>query len=282
VNAVVLTAPEAVAVIATNGGRVLSLFDSRNQREMLARFPGAECQAGAGSYKAAFTGGWDVLFPNDSPTDGFPDHGRAWSAPFEVVLDTGRSAVLHARLDRPDAELERHYSLLEPPRCGLTVASKLVANTKVTAALFASHIAVATDCGGKVHWNGDMPAIADRLLPGRFSSDDRLAGSVTLPPADAGLAEVLYLDGASEVKVTSGGSMTTRIAWDASSMPHAWIVSLSGEWDLPFCLVVEPATSRPFDLDAAAAAGRALTFAPGEVRRFTVTVEAVEAGATGA
>ena len=121
---------------------------------------------------------------------------------------------------------------------------------------------------------------ADGNLPGRFRpglmtpADWRLAQVV--PDGDEPLLEVVYAEGLDSLEITSpASSVATRLAWDARFFSHLWLCPIVESLGIPAALVVEPSTSRPFDLGEAVAAGRALDLTRGERRSWWTELEAI-------
>ena len=97
-----------------------------------------------------------------------------------------------------------------------------------------------------------------------------------MPDGDEPLLEVVYAEGLDSLEITSqASSVATRLAWDARFFSHLWLCPIVESLGIPAALVVEPSTSRPFDLGEAVAAGRALDLTRGERRSWWTELEAI-------
>jgi hypothetical protein len=103
------SADTVVRLVPGEGGRVESIVDRRSGRNLLAIY-------GPGGLRSDWyvhpPGGWDDMFPNDSPWNGHAAHGRVWSTPFAVAVHEARRAVLTAELDSPQVAILAQYERL--------------------------------------------------------------------------------------------------------------------------------------------------------------------------
>lgn len=273
-----------VEIVPGEGGRVQHLVDLGSGRELLyQRSPPPGRRA---DFLSGCPGGWDDLFPNDTPWDDHPDHGRLWSAPFAVLTHASREAVLPTRLAYPAVDVRRRYALLSPPRRGLRLETTLRAVQDTGPFLWASHPMLAVREG----WRIDLPSATiepDAAMRGRFASIAPLEGAeraraLALPPAGQGWSEVLYVSGVTEASVGSvDGTYGTRVAWDSSVLRHLWLVTVTGEMDLDLGFLFEPSTSRPYRLEDAIAGGEALSLAVGAERVWWAEVESRDQAVSG-
>lgn len=138
------SADTVVRLVPGEGGRVESIVDRRSGRNLLAIY-------GPGGLRSDWylrpPGGWDDMFPNDSPWSGHPAHGRVWSTPFAVAVREARRAVLVAELDSPPVAIRREYTLLDAPARGLRVGTEVVAQGTTGAFLWSSHPMLAVEPG---------------------------------------------------------------------------------------------------------------------------------------
>jgi hypothetical protein len=118
--------------------------------------------------------------------------------------------------------------------------------------------------------------LSGRFRPGQLSDTDRTL-ALTVPAPGEGWVELLYANGLAEAIVTSSdGASRTRVAWDNAFFPHLWICTVSGMfgWDLAFLFC--PASSRPFRLEDADAAGTAVSIPTNESRTWWTEVESLD------
>jgi hypothetical protein len=268
-------------IVPERGGRIQQVEDRRTGRRLLDERTPAE--PGSTDYLDAMTGGWDLLFPNDEPWRGHPDHGRVWQAPFDVQRSTSTSCELEARLGRPDAIVSRRSSLLAAPRRGVREEIEIVARTDTGPFLVAPHPILACGEGWTIELaDGARDVSADSSFPGRFDPDQALdaggwAIASRVPAAAPPLVEVLYVDGVDSGAVASpDGTARTRVSWDAAQLPHLWICFVTGYYGDESLLLLEPCTSRPFRLDEAIAAGGSIRLTAGESWSGWVELESLD------
>ena len=281
---VVLRSEEVRAeIVPDEGARVQSLIDLRSERELL--FQRAAPALPRDDFLTCSTGGWDGMFPNDTPWDNHPDHGRVWSAPFTTLSAGDEAAEFGATIDQPAVTIERRFELLPPPHRGLRVTTLLLALEGTGPFLWACHPMLAVDTG----WRIDLDAAyieVDAEAPGRFTPGSlpasARASALTIPAAGEGWSEVLYAAGVNLAQVgSSDGAATTRIAWDDGFLPELWLVTVTGQLGLDLCFLFEPCTSRPYRLDEAIASDRAVRLARGERRQFWCELESLDRSAPG-
>jgi galactose mutarotase-like enzyme len=255
-------------VVADEGARVQHLRDRVSGRELLlqrAAEPGPRVD-----FLAACTGGWDELFPTDSEWQEHPDHGRVWTAAFDVVEAGGDAAAFRVELDSPPVEIERRLSLLAPPRRGLRAETTLRARGPTGPFLWAAHPMLAVEAGWRIELpEGARNFEADRELPGRPPPGPLDAAQVdetaVIPARADEVCEVVYVDGVAAAAVRSpDGAHVTRASWDESFLRHLWLVTITGRFGLDDCLLIEPCTSRPYRLEDSIEAGTAGSLEAGE------------------
>lgn len=268
-----------VEIVPGEGGRVQHLVDLSSGRELLYQRtppPGRRTD-----FLSGCPGGWDDLFPNDTPWNEHPDHGCLWSTPFQVLAHTRDEVTLDTRLEHPAVDVRRRYLLLPLPRHGLRIETTLRAVQDTGPFLWASHPMLAVGEG----WRIDLPPatmVPDAEMRGRFASVTPLDGgdrerALVLPPPAQGWSEVLYVSGVAQASVrSSDGAYSTRLTWDAGFLRHLWLVTVSGEMDLDLCFLFEPCTSRPYRLDDAIAAGEAASLPTGAERTWWTELESMD------
>ena len=161
-------------LVPHEGARVQSLIDSTTGREVLYRRHPQE--SSRKRFAACSTGGWDMLFPNDSAWRDFPDHGSVWSSSFTVERSDSASTVVRTELDRPAVEIVQSFTLLPRPRRGLNLSTTLRARSATSPFLLAYHPMLAIGEGWRIEGVGD-DMTADDELPGRFGRPARRVGS---------------------------------------------------------------------------------------------------------
>lgn len=265
-------------IISEQGARVRSLQDLRTERELLYRRRPELWEPD--DYVSTLAGGWDQMFPNDDPWRGFPVHGSLWSSRFHADSATTRAATLTCALREPAVLVEHRYELLEAPRRGLRLTTKVQATADVQPFLWATHPMLAVEAGWRIDV-GNASLDADSADPGRVAPGALSASArdtvLVVPTGGQGWQEVLYgpAGGAASV-VSLDRQAGTQVTWDAAFFRHLWIVNLSGFASVDLALVLEPCTTRPYRLDEAIAGGTAVALEAGEERTFWSEVESLD------
>ncbi len=266
-------------ILPSIGARVQQVTDRRAGRDLL--FAVSAADPVSDDFLTATTGGWDLMFPNDDPWRGHPDHGRAWNVPYTVRASVQGSAELTLDLPLPPVTITRAYELLAPPRCGLREEIRIEAAGDTGPFLVAPHPMLAVEEGWRVRLpEGAHDIAADAVLPGRFEagqalSDAEWTRAATVPPGAEELVEVLYVAG-----VTSGGvadpvtGHEVEVRWGAT-LPNLWICTVAGHLGPVVCLLLEPCTARPYRLDESIAAERAVSLSEGEAWTGWIELESV-------
>jgi hypothetical protein len=268
-----------VDVVPAEGGRVQSVVDGVSGRELLYQRtppPGERID-----FMSGCPGGWDEMFPNDTPWRGHPDHGRVWSARCAVVETTPDRLRVHTGLATPAVEIEREYNLLPPPRRGVRLVIVLEARRDTGPFLWASHPMLHVGPGWTIAVGANHLDV-DPEMPGRFDPGARISGqererALRMPFPGEGWAEVLYATAVDSAEIRSpDGRSRTRLRWDDGYLRHLWIVTLTGELDVDLCLLFEPCTTRPYRLDDAILAREAASLRAGERREWWVELESLD------
>ena len=263
-------------IVAAEGGRVQHLVDLRSSRQLLYQQPPLPGPVPRADFMTGCPGGWDEMFPNDTPWGGHPDHGRVWSTEFELLGRSESSARLRAQLPAPAATIERSYSLLRPPRSGLRIETTLHAEAASGPFLWASHPMLSVRPGWIVELGGDE-LVADEEAPGRFPAGARVGSVPPVPSPGEGWSEVLYTSGIEEAGVLSPDRTShTRLAWSSGFLRYLWIVTVTGAFGLDLCLLFEPCTTMPYRVADAIAAGEAAYLDAGETREWWVELESLD------
>ena len=276
-----------VEILPGAGGRIQRVRDRRFDRELLYQRPVPLPQGPSDDYLAATTGGWDVLFPNDEPWRGHPDHGRLWTTPMTAVAQRPTAIELRAVLLDPAVDMARRVMLLDPPRVGVREELTILAREDSDPFLVAPHPMLAVEAGWTIQL-GSAPrdVAADVDFPGRFQPGQSLGEgewreASVVPPDSPSVVEVLYVDGVQSGELASpDGSRRTRVSWDAHWLPHLWICTITGLAEHGSFVLLEPCTSRPYRLDEAIRAGTAVSLRAGTRWSAWTEVESLDAASS--
>lgn len=234
----------------------------------------------AEAWERSWHGGWQLLWPNagvacvvDGSAHGF--HGAGSVAPFTVVQEDERHALLHCDLD--GLSCERGYEVdggrvratTRVMNCGeRTIPLITVEHLVLGGRLAAAGTTVGLDGGWLVEqsWDGTPHP------PGSgWPSLEREDYSV-LPETTSRFAVVQDLP-AGRARITGAEDVALHISFDHAAYPHLWIWEERGGAVVPpwngdgECLAVEPASVPSTDgLAGAIERGEATLLAPGDER----------------
>lgn len=270
-----LQGQDTQATVSAIGATVQTATDLLSGRELLyQRQP-----TGTEGFLAASTGGWVEMFPNDSIWGRYPDHGVVWDAAFSVLVAADDECVLETVLTRPNVRVRRTISLLTGDRRGVRSEYEVAALKDTGPFLWTAHPMLAVNPG----WAARLPAsssVVDRQLPGRYSGAPTVADVLAtweVPQPHAGWSEVLYVDGCAQADLVSrDGRHGTRLTWDSTFLRCLWLTTVTGEAGIDLSCLLEPSTSRPYDLADAIAAGQALAMAAGARRTWWAELESLD------
>ncbi len=280
----------SATVLPALGGHVAELVDRAAGRDLLWHNPRtAPRPAPYGAYfDDWWSGGWDEIFPSgDRGTihgEPLPYMGELWCVPWSASVSTnseGASIVAHGFGTIAPARFERRLTLRadEP----ILRAHYRIENLDVRPLSFTwgIHPAFAITPAHRIDHPGremlvgvssgpSMGVVGDRYrwpnLPDPSSTSGARDMRVIRPREDA------VFGGHWTTDLTEGWLALTdtsirrgvAIAFDRAVFPQAWLWQVYGGWRGHHHLALEPWTSRPMELEAAAAAGRERVLQPGE------------------
>lgn len=237
-------------------------------------------------YDDAFAGGWDELFPHDMPErlagEEYPDHGEAWSLPWEwgVVTAGPHRAEIRLSLLTPisGCRLEKTVVLTDK-EARLVVRSRLTNTTaQPLPYLWKQHVAVPIATGDRI----DLPATSMYVedfgaprtgragltydWPRAHDAEGATHDMRYAPPADSGIAEFQYATGLSAgwCAVTHSGGVGLGLAFDEQVFRSGWLFASYGGWRGLRVLVLEPCTGYPVSVTEGVDAGTHSVLAPGQ------------------
>lgn len=274
-----------VSVSPDAGGKVWELVPRATGRNVLWQHPtrsfaGAGGQAvGNGSvFEDVWTGGWDELFPNDSPCrlDGqlLPDHGEWWSRPWEHRrLDGARGLYLRLESETAPVRAEK-WIQLAPDRPVMRTTYRLQnRSARRVPFLWAQHPALAISPNHRI----DLPPcrlLPDRSQPGRqrpVPKEFRWPGPaggpdlrVVVPPTD--LLEGYFATDLAEgwcALTDTVGRTGVGFAFAPDLFRSLWLWLSYGGWRGQYVALLEPSTGYPSALTEAMARGTCSWLEPG-------------------
>ena len=276
------------------GGRIDDLIDLRDGHNWLWHPEGYRPEAPRNvavgdSFDDHWQGGWEEIFPNDMEGDhGWPDHGELWSRAWELVELSPLGAQLRLecqhvparvtktlRLDSDSANLRVRYAIENLSEDPLPFLFKL-------------HPAIAIAPGDEIR----MPPCEIEPVELGFSSLLGRAGKTPWPwgrDAEGNRVEIhrmpernpltqefVYASGLARgecgVRRAHNGS-ELRLNFSSADFPYVWVFQSHGRWRGHYVLMLEPATTMPYDLSKAIRARTCAHLRPSERREWFVDVE---------
>ena len=259
----------------------------------------------------AYPGGWQTVFPNvgdeveeNGVTWGM--HGEAWLAPYDWEPTGPSEITLSTRLVRSPFEIDKTIGL-DSGRLTVTETARNTGGVTVEAA-WGHHPAFGPPfldgscrldtAGATVVVDDERDLPASDLVPGATSPwphiGDRSGGEVDLrevPASDPGrpVDRLYYLTDLAEGAVSLTNQrlgLRARLDWDTSVMPYTWLwYEMHATAEFPwyqavYVLGIEPHSSYPGQgLHAIRRkTGTQLSFAPGESRTATTTLDVTPVG----
>jgi hypothetical protein len=264
------------------------------------------------AFRENYPGGWQEIFPNGgapSVYDGahHGQHGEVFNVPWDVsvVEDTEDVVAVRfaVRTRKVPCVLEKILHLRSGDAC-FRIEERLRNESPVPVrVMWGHHITFGPPFlvpGSRIHLPPGITVVPhpEDIAPG----GRRLSGTDPFPwPRDPGNAldlsvipdwgapsDQVYLTGFRHGEawyevMRPEGDLGARIAWDAEQMPFAWFwqefgASTGYPWyGRNYNIGLEPFSSAPsLGLAEAVANGSALTLAPGEERRFWLTMSIVD------
>jgi hypothetical protein len=284
-----------VTILPELGGKIWSIVFLPRGREMLWHHPRLTPRpvAPGAPYDDVFCGGWDEIFPSDSPVsiDSFdlPDHGEWWSIPWAWRVDEDHNALtlsLAASGFATPHEATRIITLRDNAAT-IELATR-VRNTGARAIpfLWRHHPALPLAPGARVDLPPARILVDPALTPGiadapftwphaRDPSGDPITLGI-LPAADSGQTWMLYATDlpAGWCAVTyPEDNLVFRLTFDHQQIDTVTFFATFGGWRGLATILPEPGVGYPSDLQEARQADRHGTLASGEMVEFAVQAE---------
>lgn len=284
-----------VTVLPSAGGRVWQLTSLPEERDWLWNSPTvAPGAVGPDSvFDDCFSGGWDVLFPNDEPERlggvDQPDHGELWFANWEVLeIAKGDVASITLRHEAPRSRCTVTRCISLAPGADELVVTESVTNHGADLpCLWKQHLALALEPTGTIEapsaraelaaWGRPRAGRAGDVFDWPLLEGTRL--DEVLPPGSPH-EEFLYLTQLAEpwVGLRHPDGSRIRLTHVSNVVDSIWLFSSYGDWQGVRSVVLEPCTGTPLSVTEGVAAGTHRVLGAGEewTGRFTVTIERPE------
>lgn len=277
------------------GGRIENLVDRRTGRTWLWHPDGYEpaprtLPVGA-SFDDNWTGGLDEVFPNDvaGRFEGrdLADHGELWSRAWEVLEASPRRSVMRLACVTVPVVAEKTVEV-DPDRPEARLRYRLDHRGDAPLPfLFKLHVAVRVAADDRLLLPActvepvtlDFSTLVGRPEPTPWpTARDASGGTIRLdrvPPREANAQEFLYASGLEDgiCGVEDGrGNGGLLLRFDRRAFPYVWLFQSYGRWRGHYVVVLEPATTMPYDLETAIGRGTCAILEPGARRDVEVTL----------
>ena len=286
----------ALAVRPERGGRIDQITDLARDKAWLWHPPGYDPAAprvlppGPG-FDAHWQGGFEEMFPNDAACTvaerPLPDHGEAWSAAWTVSARTPHSLTMHLACTSVPVRLEKALRL-EPDAPVVHLRYRIVnLSAEALPCMLKLHPALAIEEGDQIELPGcTVEAVApdfSRLIgsaarsrwPEARAADGRIVRLDRTLPRATQAREFVYcseLDaGRCGVRNARTGSLF-QLEFDRADFPFVWVFQSYGGFQNHYVAMLEPCTSKPYDLNEVIAQHNALWLAPESERTLDVTL----------
>lgn len=262
-----------------------------------------------GRLMESYPGGWQTVFPNggdaaECQNTTWGMHGEVWLTAFEWEPGVESASIamcaelVHSpfRIDKEVVVDGSTVAVTESitHRGGHPVDVMWSHHPAFGAPFLSADCVLDTDASGVVVDDETPPGNTDIRLgaTGRWPYVPDADGGVVdlrrVPAGDAGVSRMAYLTGFSAGRAALRNPRLDAgvlLEWDHSLMPYTWYwLEAAGTPGFPWCqgtyvLGIEPATSIPgHGINAAIAAGTALTVLPGERKTATVRLTVTDGG----
>jgi galactose mutarotase-like enzyme len=243
------------------------------------------------SFDRHWTGGWDEIFPNDEAcrfqSRDLVDHGELWSQAWRVVDSGPRHVKLAYLLETVPVVAEKLVRLLDDePRIQVQYCFKNLSRESIPY-LFKLHPALAIEEGDEIRlpsceiepvelgFSQLIGRASKTQFPFAFSADGTEVRLDRVRPRETELREFFYSSklerGECGLHNRRTGS-TLTFKFDTGQFPYVWAFQSYGGFHGHYVMMLEPCTTKPYNLEAALRAGSCPSLEPGETRELQVEV----------
>lgn len=269
------------------GGRILSLRDIRTGYQFLWNNPNLKIEKlPVGSeYDPNFYGGIDELLPNDMPQEIndvlCPDHGELWTQALRYTIQPD-GILMEGELPISGLTYRREISIC-PGRPQIIFNYNIGNPTdKRKEFLWKIHAAMRLKPGDEILCPAQTAVVADSYWS-RWSERTPFAWPMIegqhadLIPIVDGSTDFLYLYDLKEGMMgwkRSSENLAFVYRFDPTVIPYCWYFASYGGFHGHYTGVLEPCTTMPCSVTAAAKLGQCSVLEPGQVLETTVSIYA--------
>lgn len=277
------------------GGRIDQLQDCQTGRDWLwhpAEYTGQPRSLSTGTpFDDNWTGGWDEIFPNDAATTfrghQLVDHGELWSQSWDVLEASQFCVKLAYQCQTVPVAVEKTI-WLDEVRPSARIEYRFENQSQTTIPfLFKQHCAIAIDEGDEIllpdcliepvtlDFSTIIGQAKQTRFPHAFAADGQEITVQRIPPRSANLQEFWYTSNLASGKCGirhSASQSSLVMRFDTADFPYVWVFQTYGAWRNHYVVVMEPATTIPYDLEVACQQGTIAELKPKETQFRTLTV----------
>lgn len=254
------------------GGRIDQITDRVRHKDWLWHPPGYDPGAArdlpeGASFDACWQGGFEEMFPNDAActVDEYtlPDHGETWSAAWTVQHVSPQSLTLSMVCEAMPLRVEKRL-VLEPDAPVLHLRYTLTNfGASALPCMLKLHPAIAIEEEDDIELPDcnvepvalEFSRIAGRDETTRWPEVESEGGTRVridrAQPAASGLREFVYCSGLAEGRCGVRNARTGshfQLMFERSAFPFVWVLQSYGGFHGHYVLLLEPCTSKPYDL----------------------------------
>lgn len=289
-----------VSVRPDLGGRIDQITDRRTGRDWLwhpSHYDSNQTRSltVGSSFDQHWTGGWDEVFPNDAAGHfqgrNLVDHGELWSQSWQVIEQSGRGVKMAIHCQTVPAAFEKTLVLDEKePTLRIHYLIRNLSDETVPF-LLKLHPAIAIEEGDELL----MPSCQVEPVELGFSRIIGRPGLTRFPKALGADGSEVFINrmlarssqsreffycsdlerGECGVKNARTGS-ALMMRFDRTHFPFVWSFMSFGGFDGHYVLVLEPCTTKPYDLAAAWQQGTVAVLPPSDVTELDLEVHLKE------
>lgn len=286
-----------VSVRPDLGGRMDQITDLKTGRDWLWHPPGYDSTRSrmlkkGDSFDENWTGGWEDIFPNDAAGRfrmwELVDHGELWSRSWSVIETNERGVKMALTCETVPVGVEKTV-VLDPVKARVSL-SYVFKNKSADSIpfLFKMHPAIAIEEGDELQLPDCRVEPVDlgfsRLIgrKGEFrfpvveDSQGRTFSLKTALSPETEAREFFYCSDLAEPKCglynrRSGTSIHLR--FDGSCFPFVWVLQSYGGFRGHYVTLIEPSTTKPYDLEEACRNGTIARLDPCGIKEYSLEVQ---------
>lgn len=289
------TSSIALVIDPSRGGTIISLQSLLFHDEWIffdasRRPPNALLE----NYDDVWCGGFEELFPNDSPGTFFGrnlrDHGELWQKGWEIINQSTSGISLEVQCETVPSVVKKTISLATHfPEIRIDYELRNTSDTTYPY-LFKLHPAMRIESGDQILLpDGDILPVDlefSKIIgkqgpftwPKVISPSGASVDISIIPGKESNLQEFVYVKNISKgwcgLKRSITGE-TLMLHYPLAIFPYCWLFMAFGGWKNYYTAVIEPCTNFPKDMNVASKNGTCAIMRPYEARTFSINISLI-------